>query len=318
MHASSMNFPQASDPLGEALHRLRLEGSLYCRSVLHGNWSFAMPQMPGKMMFHIVTSGQCWLRLEGEEATLLEQGSLVLVPHGQGHIIATDLDREATPLFDADVQRISERYEILEVLGPGTKTEVTCGVMGFDQLAGKQLIEQLPNLVTLENLSQEREQWLHQSLAFIASEAQQLKPGGETIITHLADILVIQLIRHWLEQSPQSNTGWIGALRDKQIGAAMRAIHNQPQLNWTVETLARECGMSRSGFSARFSDLVGNSVKSYLTQWRMSLAYQQLKHQNVPLIKLAEDLGYSSEAAFSHAFKRVIGVSPGKISSNHY
>ncbi|UPW17527.1 AraC family transcriptional regulator [Agarivorans sp. TSD2052] len=310
------HFPEANDPLGEILHQLRVDGSLYCRSRLFGRWSLAMPVLPGKMMFHIVNKGQCWLSLDDEAPVLLTQGSLVLVPHGHGHSMSSELGLAATPLFEAGVKRVSERYETLEISGEGESTEVTCGVVGFDQVAALQLIQQLPPLLILDELESTKQTWLNSSLALITSEAQQLKPGGETIITHLADILVIQLIRHWLEHSPQANQGWLGALRDKQIGLALQAIHHQPDKAWTVDTLAQQCGMSRSGFSARFSQLMGNSVKNYLTQWRMQLAQQKLKHQRVPLIELADALGYQSEAAFSRAFKRVIGVPPGKVALN--
>lgn len=313
MHLASPKFPTANDPLGEILHQLRLDGSLYCRSTLFGDWSLAMPVLAGKMMFHIISVGQCWLTIEGEAPKLLKQGSLVLVPHGLGHTLCSDPEIEATPLFDAGIHKVSERYETLKVGQEGDLTELTCGLVGFDQLAGKQLIQALPSLITLEGLAQYKASWLQSSLDFIAAEARQLKPGGETIITHLADILVIQLIRHWLDVSSEANQGWLGALKDKQLGIALRAIHHQPQKNWTVDSLARECGMSRSGFSAHFTAMVGNTVKNYLTQWRMNLAYQKLKKKNEPLINLAEELGYHSEAAFSRAFKRVMGFSPSQV-----
>ncbi len=313
MESSSVQFPLTNDPLGTFLHQLRLDGSLYCRSELSGDWSLAMPVLPGKMMIHIVTAGQCWLQLNGEAPLLLKQGAMALIPHGHGHAISSNPELESTPFFDAGVQQISERYEILEIRGEGEKTELTCGVTGFDQFSGKQLIQQLPTLLQLDQLENSSQRWLDSTLEFIASEAKQLKPGGETIITHLADILVIQLIRHWMEQSPQASKGWVGALRDKHIGVALQAIHNQPEKKWTVDSLAKTCGMSRSGFSAHFKQLVGSSVKSYLTQWRMNLAYQRLKQSREPLITLAEELGYNSEAAFSRAFKRVMGISPGKV-----
>ncbi len=313
MKTTSTQFPLAKDPLGSFLHQLRLDGSLYCRSQLSGDWSLAMPVLPGKMMIHIITAGQCWLTIDGEQPIQLKQGALALIPHGNGHTICSNPELESTPLFEAGVERISERYEMLEIAGDGPTTELTCGVTSFDQFSGQQLIQQLPTLVLLDQLEKSEQRWLDNTLEFIASEAKQLKPGGETIITHLADILVIQLIRHWMEQSSQAHKGWLGALRDKHIGVALQAIHNQPDIKWSVDSLAKTCGMSRSGFSAHFKQLVGSSVKSYLTQWRMNIALQRLRQSNEPLITLAQELGYNSEAAFSRAFKRVMGVSPGKV-----
>ncbi|WP_163131001.1 AraC family transcriptional regulator [Agarivorans sp. Alg241-V36] len=313
MSLDPSTFPTANDPLGEALHQLRVDGGLYCRSTLRGAWSVSMPVLPGKMMFHIVTTGQCWLCIEQQAPRLLSQGTLVLIPHALGHTLTSDPQLTPIPLFESGLKRLSERYETLEINNGDELTEVTCGVLGFDQLAAQQLIQQLPAVLSLQQDELAHPHWLTSTLGLISAEAQQLKPGGETIITHLADILVIQLIRHWLEQAPQASEGWLGALRDKHIGIALRAIHHQPERNWTVSSLAQECGMSRSGFSARFSQLIGNSVKNYLTQWRMNLAHQRLQQQRIPLIELAEELGYNSEAAFSRAFKRVIGVSPGKV-----
>ena len=311
--SNSPALPVTNDPLGEILHQLRLDGSLYCRSELSGDWSLDMPILPGKMMFHIITAGQCWLSVAGEPTRLLKQGSLVLVPHGLGHVISSDPNLSPTPLFESGVIQVSERYETLNITGDGDITELTCGIMGFDQFAGKQLMQQLPPMLIVEPGQYNQQDWLNSTLQFIGQEARQLKPGGETIITHLGDILVIQLIRHWMEHSPQASEGWIGALRDKHIGIALRAIHHQPEKKWTVDSLAQECGMSRSGFSAHFKQLLGDSVKSYLTQWRMNIAYQRLKQQHEPLINLAQELGYESEAAFSRAFKRIMGVSPGKV-----
>jgi len=147
----------------------------------------------------------------------------------------------------------------------------------------------------------------------ISREAEEMRPGGETIITRLADIVVIQAIRSWIDSEQDADQGWLAALRDKHIGRALAAIHRQPAKNWSVATLAREVGMSRSGFSARFTHLVGESVMQYVTQWRMQLARAELRESTDSLATIADRLGYQSEAAFSRAFKRVFGVAPGRI-----
>ncbi|HSH42917.1 MAG TPA: AraC family transcriptional regulator, partial [Arenicellales bacterium] len=147
----------------------------------------------------------------------------------------------------------------------------------------------------------------------MAREARHLKPGGETVITHLADILIIQAIRAWLEKAPQTGSGWLVALRDRHIGRALSAMHRNPEQPWTIQRLAGEAGMSRSAFSARFTELVGEPAMRYLTRWRMQMARLELKNSAEPMIMLAERLGYQSEAAFSRAFKRVFGVPPGSV-----
>ncbi len=313
MLPKTREVPAFTDPLGETLHLLRLDGSLYCRSELTAPWGVEMPAFEGYMMFHIVTSGHCWLEVEGEEPRLLQQGSLALVPHGNGHCVRSNPEADAEPLFDIPVEKVSDRYEIMRYGGDGELTHLTCGVVSFDHVAGKRLIAQLPRVLQIDSWDDEEGSWLQSTLRFIAREARELRPGGETVITHLADIIIIQAIRTWIDSAPEANQGWLAALRDDQVGRALAAIHRHPEKDWTVASLAKEVGMSRSGFSARFTNLVGESAKRYLTQWRMQLARAKLMETSDSLAVLAERLGYRSEAAFCRAFKRVFGVPPGSV-----
>ena len=195
-------------------------------------------------------------------------------------------------------------------------TQLSSGVLRFDLVAGQQLIEQLPKVLQIDAWDDEDDSWLQSTLRFIAREARELRPGGETVITHLADILIIQALRVWIDAAPKTNRGWLAALRDKQVGRALAAIHREPEKCWTVESLASLVGMSRSGFSARFTQLVGVSAKRYLTRWRMQLARARLQQTPDTLAVLADHLGYQSEAAFCRAFKREFGVPPGSLRQN--
>ncbi|MGI9315811.1 MAG: AraC family transcriptional regulator [bacterium] len=313
MSQPSKEIPSFVDPVGETLHQLRLNGSFYCRSELTAPWAVEMPAFDGHMMFHVVTAGRCWLEVEGEESRMLQQGSLALVPHGNGHLIHSGSTTEIKPLFDIPVEKVSDRYEVMRYGGDGALTHLTCGLVSFDHLAGQRLFAQLPKVLQIDTWNDEAGSWLQSTLRFIAREARELKPGGETVITHLADILIIQAIRSWIDSTPKAAQGWLAALRDKYVGKALAAIHREPERDWTVESLAKEVGMSRSGFSARFTNLVGESAKRYLTHWRMQLAHAQLLETSDTLSVLSDRLGYQSEAAFCRAFKRVFGVPPGSI-----
>ena len=314
--ADTRVIPEHNDYLGEALHLIKLSGTFYCQSELRAPWGIDMPPFEDCLMIHIITAGHGWLKLEGEPPIHVQQGSLVMLPHGRGHILTSDPDLPATPLFDIPVQQVSDRYEIMEFggadgqgAGEGELTRATCCVARFDHVAGQQLIRHLPRIMVVNTWEEAEGSWLRSTLRYMA---QQLSPGGETVMSHLADIMIIQAIRTWLETAPQASTGWLAALRDQQIGRTLAAIHRNPGDNWTIARLASVAGMSRSGFSARFTELMGEPAMRYLTNWRMQIARLQLKTGPDPMIAVAERLGYQSEAAFSRAFKRVFGVAPGQ------
>ncbi|WP_020409476.1 AraC family transcriptional regulator [Hahella ganghwensis] len=313
---SEANIPPLSDPLGETLHLLRLSGILYCRSELTAPWGMTMPPMAGYMMFHIVTAGRCWLEVDGEPPRLLEQGSLSLVPHGIGHTLRSDLDCEVTPLFDIPVESLSERYEYMRHGGGGELTQMTCCVIRFDQAIAQQFITMLPRLLHIDAWRDDEHHWLQSTVRLMTSEAKEVRPGGETVMTHLADILMIQALRYWLDHSHEADKGWLAALRDRHIGSALALIHRYPGRAWSVAGLASQVGMSRSAFAARFNVLVGQSPMQYLTYWRMQRARIELSETKKPTGEIAESVGYQSEAAFSRAFKNVFGQTPGTFRNN--
>ncbi|HMW02668.1 MAG TPA: AraC family transcriptional regulator [Acidobacteriota bacterium] len=301
------------DPLGEVLHLLRMSGTLYCRSEFTAPWALELPPMPDCLMFHVVISGECWLDVPGDEPRWLQPCDFVLVPHGEGHLLSSAPGVPAAKLFDLPHELVSERYEILRYGEGGEPTSMICGAVRFDHPAVYRLIQLLPKVIRIELDHSPQAEWIQQTLRFMADEARHIRPGGETIITRLADILVIQALRSWIEQAPAAQTGWLGALKDHQIGRAISLIHRAPAHPWTLATLAEEVAMSRSAFAARFTEIVGEPAMYYLTQWRMNLALMWLKENDMPLSDVAERLGYQSEAAFSRAFKRVMGNSPGAV-----
>jgi AraC-like DNA-binding protein len=235
------------------------------------------------------------------------------VPHGEGHVLRSKPGSPAPGILDLEREAVSDRYEILRHGKGGAPTGLICGAVRLAHPAAGNLIEILPRTIHIEASSSSRLSWMHSMLRLMAAEAGELRPGGEAVITRLGDILVIQAIRAWMESDPAAQKGWLGALRDPQIGRAISNIHRDPARNWTVASLAGELAMSRSAFAARFTELVGEPVMSYVARWRMHLAVAALEEEGASVGQLADRLGYRSEAAFGRAFKRVIGVSPGAI-----
>jgi AraC-like DNA-binding protein len=306
-------LPEPADPLAETLHMLRLTGTLYCRGEFSAPFAIEIPKLDGVMTFLVVTSGRCWLKVMDGEPRLLEQGGLALIPHGVPHIVSSDPKLSAVPLFDLPIEKISDRYECMRHGGGGALTRTMYGVVRFDDVAARHLVKLLPQTIHFDGCNDDTGGWLQSTLAFIASEAASLKPGGETVITRLADVVVIQAIRAWLETSPESDQGWLAALRDRQIGRALALIHKAPEREWSVAALSKEVAMSRSAFSARFTDLVGMSPGRYLTDWRMQVARTRLLDSADSVTVIAGELGYQSEAAFCRAFKRTFDASPGSF-----
>lgn len=300
------------DPLGEALHALRLSGTFFCRSELSAPWGIGLPPMPDSLMFHIVTEGSAWITFANAEPFRLETNDFVLIPQGRGHAIVDAPETHAVNLYDYDRPLLSPRYEVLEINGGGDPAGLICGVVSVKDPAAQRMIGLLPKMIPMQAATPGNE-WLRGSVQLMMQEARSLGPGGDAVITRVSDILVVQAIRHWLNTDPNAQTGWLGALQDPQVGRALSLIHRDPTHPWTVETLAGAVGVSRSGLAARFADLVGQTPMTYLRQWRFEVARNWLRDTNQTQAEIAEQLGYESEASFSRAFKKATGQTPGSV-----
>jgi AraC-like DNA-binding protein len=312
-HVDATDAWPPPDPLGEALHVLRMDGGFYCRSELSAPWGLTLHPMPGFLWFHVVTRGRVLLEVDGAEDVWLHPGDVALVPHGDGHRLRSEPGVPAPGVLELDREHPSERYEVLRHGGGGSPTVLVCGAVRFDHPAARSLVGILPPTIHIEASDTPRATWMQSVFGLIAAEAREFRPGGEAVITRLSDVLVIQAIRAWIEASPSARTGWLGALHDPQIGRALTLIHRDPARAWTVATLATELAMSRSAFAARFTELVGEPVMHYVTRWRMHVAQHALETEGATVAQLADRLGYRSEAAFARAFKRVVGMPPGAV-----
>ena len=301
-----------TSPLATVLQALRLTGTLYCQAELRAPWGIDVPDLDGQLVIIIVTSGVAHLTIENQIREL-RPGSLTLIPHGCPHTITSGGDAALTPLADLPVEALSELYERVKFGGDGALTRVTYGIVRFDEMAAHYLLRSLPDLVEVDSWSEEAATWLRSSLQLITEEARAPQPGSETIITRLADILVIQAIRGWLSSGPFETTGWLAALRDPRLGRALAAIHADPGNGWTLQRLADHAGMSRSAFSAAFSAIMGESAMKYVMRCRLDRSRADILASTDPLSRIAERHGYSSDATFNRAFKSMFGVSPGNL-----
>jgi AraC-like DNA-binding protein len=303
------------DALTDILHDLRLESSFYARSELRAPWGLSFSVKDGPS-FHMIVMGCCWLRI-GAEQIYLKAGDLVLLPHGDEHQIADPLEGEAVPLTELPSERIGQNAALLRYGGDGPAALLICGGVRFAGPLAHPLLSLLPHVLLLhrEDLDEAHAR-LDETLSMLGAEALSLRPGSAAVMTRLADILVLQTIRAWLECNDGRQFPCSGALNDPEIGRSLALIHRRAQEPWSVASLAREVHLSRSLFSERFSRLVGMSPIQYLTRWRMSLAGRWMREEGISASEAAQRLGYSSEAAFSRAFKRHLQVPPGNFRRN--
>lgn len=298
--------------LADLLRGIQLDGVFYCPSYLSEPWGVSLPPMDDCIWFHVVTSGGGTLEVDDERIEF-DAGDLILVPHGSGHRAWG-----AQPAPTPDVTRLphddlSDRYGVLRHGGGGGRTDLICGGVRFDHPAARTLTGALPRVIHLHADRVPRRTWLRATLDLIEDEAREGRAGADAIVSRLCDIIVMQAIRTWVETDPAAQSGWLGALRDPRIGRALSCIHLDPAADWTVGSLAAEATMSRSAFAARFTELVGEPAMRYVTRWRMQVAHGLLTRGDVTVAAAGRQVGYLGEAAFSRAFKREFGESPGAV-----
>ena len=304
---------QGTDVLADVLDSLKLRGRFFCRCELSAPWAIGFGA--GFFShFHVIASGSCWLKLEdGTAPVALEEGDLVLVmPRGAGYQLCDDPRTPPIPLTELIGGSRGGLRAVFRHGAGGRETGMICGAFEFRGPRAEASLAVLPKWIRVSKSESHANEWLGATLRFLQSETRDPGIGSETIIARLIDVLLVEAIRAWLKDQPQGTAGWLGALRDPAIGAALGLIHKSPEKSWTVAKLAAQVGMSRSPFAARFGELVGQSPMSYLKRWRLQLAAQLLLDQTLSLSDIAERVGYKSTAALSRVFKSEFGASPGQ------
>lgn len=310
---------RAVDALSEILASFGVAGTIFSQARFGTPWSVHTDPLPSGI-FHVIVSGQAHVQLDGAgESTPLATGDIVLMPHGDGHVMASDPKADPIPIASI-AQRVPE-CSIAKVDYPGRmggdgkgQCSILCGTIRFADELGHPLVQLLPRLIHMRASSLGLAGWIDTTIRMLDTEVAQAMAGSEVMITKLAEMLFVQVLRSYIADldEHEAPAGWIAGLKDSRIGKALALIHQQPQERWTASSLAAGVGMSRSSFFARFSELVGEPPTQYLTHWRMHLAKHQLRQGEYSLAEIADHVGYASEAAFSKAFKRTVGRSPSE------
>jgi AraC-like DNA-binding protein len=260
--------------------------------------------------FGMVSRGNCWLSVGGMPDPLpLTGGDCFLLAPGSTYALRDNPRTQAHSFCEAGPKN---NTNVIHYGGGGIPTTIVSGWFRFGQMSVKPVRRLLPELILIK-ADQAQTLALHATLQLLASEMSEPAPGAEVMVNRLADILFIQCVRaHIASESETCKSGWLRAIFDPKIGAALKAIHERVENPWTVEALAAAAGMSRSAFALRFKELLGETPLEYLTNWRMYKATGFLQDGDKKLFEVAKSVGYESDAAFSKAFKRVLGLAPSE------
>jgi AraC-like DNA-binding protein len=303
--------PRAADLLSEVLQDLRLSNATYGRSELTAPWGIQIPFKEG-VRFHFIAEGRCLMRSDGLKPVMMNEGDVVLLPHGSAHEIANDSLYGARPLADLGPELVGNGTYRLTAGGGGERSLIVCCTIGFEGPTANPLLEMLPPIIHVRK-DEIRDSYIATVLGLMAEEVQTPRIGGATIMARLADIVLTHVVRTWVESAEGPFTGWLAAVQDPQVGRALAGIHRDPGQAWTLDSLASIAGMSRSQFSRRFGKLLNTSPTRYLALWRMRLASAWIRNNFMTVAEAASRLGYESEASFSRAFKRSMGIPPSFV-----
>jgi AraC-like DNA-binding protein len=305
---------RGTDVLADVLDSLKLRGRFFCRCEVSAPWALGFAA--GVFAhFHVIEQGTCCLQFQGEaQPVALEEGDLVVViPRGQSYQLSDDPRTPPIPLSEIVGDSRGGLRAIIRHGAGGAEGKLLCGAFEFQGLQAAASLAVFPLWIRVPKRQRHANEWFDAIVRFLHKETREPSIGSETITTRLIDVMFVEAIRAWLKDQPEGSGGWLGALRDPSIGAALGLIHKNPEKPWTVPSLAAEVGMSRSPFAARFTALVGQAPMSYLKNWRLQVAVRLLQNPALSLANIAEQVGYESAAAFSRIFKRNFGVAPGQF-----
>jgi AraC-like DNA-binding protein len=295
-------------------------GAIFIEGRFSAPWCYQSPRAdsaapllePGAeriVIFHLITEGECFVEMDSEPPVRLGAGDVVVFPQGHAHRMCSEPG--VPPAQGARLEEVlSRRPRKLVFGGGGRKTRLVCGYLACDARLAKMLLSGLPSLLKVGVRGSNAGMWLEASVQYALAEARSPRPGGAGVLAKLAEVLFIEVLRLYMNEQSAGRSGWLAAVRDRIVGAALSQMHTRPAHAWTLDALARAIGSSRSVLAERFQHLVGSPPMEYLTQWRMVLAASLLTRSNAPLAQIAEDVGYRTDTAFIRAFRREYGVPP--------
>jgi AraC-like DNA-binding protein len=323
------------DILSDLLRTVRLRGAFYFHVEGAAPWvvetshaidliPLILPGVEHMMEFHGIVSGSCYAAIIGNTPIRLDEGDIVIFPHGDAHVMSSAPGMRGK-IHDGGFQftprpaQLPYSLHVCELEGTTARldggghemTTVVCGFLGCDANPFNPLLVSMPRVLRMPGLASGASSWIAGFLRSVVEEASQKRPGGEAVLERMSEMMFVEVLRRYADTLPPEHPGWLGAMRDPSVGRALVLMHERPAQAWTLEQLSEEAGLSRSALHERFVHFIGTAPIQYLAQWRMQLAAANLRDTDAKVLEVAMRVGYESEAAFARAFKRAVGASPG-------
>jgi AraC-like DNA-binding protein len=310
------------DALSDVLRVANLTGGVFLHAEFFAPWCIATRLSPEHcaptigaashlIIYHYVVEGDLLIRVEGVAESLpLRAGELALLPRNDLHLMGSDLS--LPPVAGTEIIQPPQNGGLYSIHygGNGGRTRMVCGFLGCASAEGNPVISTLPPLLRFNVEQGGAADWIRSTFQYAAEEVSAGRPGSETVLAKLSELLFVEAVRRYAEALPDGQTGWLAGLRDPHVARALALLHGDITRRWTVDDLGREVGLSRSALADRFIRLLGVPPIQYLANWRMQVATQKLRNTSASLAQIAEIVGYDSEAAFSRAFKKAISAAP--------
>lgn len=314
------------DFLSDLLRSVRLSGALFFEVDATAPWVAAAPPKESIaptvvsdarhiIEYHVIVGGRCWTRLTNPNGPPieLEAGSVVVFPHGDTHVLASDPNLDAQPslaAFDEVARGRSLPFHVDLRDGAVGTTRLLCGFLGCDVAPFNPLIAALPRVIHVPGGYGSGDEFLGHLIRAAVRETDAKGAGSDGVLVKVSELIFVEAIRRHAASLPEDAAGWLAGFRDPAVGRALRLLHRDCARPWTVAELAREAGLSRTVLAERFHALLGIPPMAYLARWRMQRAASLLAEGRATLAQIADAVGYESEASFSRAFKRATGLSP--------
>jgi AraC-like DNA-binding protein len=321
-----------TDALSDVLKTVRLTGAVFFDVVAKAPWVAESPQrelilpkiLPGAghlIAYHVLTEGRCFANIVGQKPIAIEAGDVIVFTRCDPHVLSSSpgmrTDPAAAEMIDGATRtQLPFTVRLGDGLGDGlgdagaVSAKLVCGYLACDAQPFNPLLDHLPPVITARDSAADETPWLGQFIRLATAESTDKRAGGETVLAKLSELMFIEVVRRHLADMPPEQAGWLAGLRDPFVGKALSLLHARPERDWTIEQLAKDVGLSRSVLAERFADLVGMPPMHYLARWRMQIAAGLLNSGNTGMATIAAEIGYASEAAFSRAFKKMVGVPP--------